>query len=498
MADDQDKQQDEQPLIPAHVIDPNAQALPFPAAQPAATPLVHPMAPVEVNLPFTPATTSHATTVPATQPQPLVPAHAPSTNGQPFNPATPITHAQAEEQVNPWAALNAKGKESGGVKGFFQRLGAGAGAGAEGLSKNYPAIAAERENAAERLQQQPLQWAAKEQQGQNIAFNQNAKERELSDTEGKNAAEETDRQRQLADAEKKTPSSPQGQTYDALLKQTNPATGKPYTEQEALAAVQTEKPDTANQDRERYEQITAEREMGKPIKPEDAAWAKAYEKAGTLGPQISAGAGTYQPLYGPDNNVVGFYDSKNPRQIIPAGALPGNTAQGNAATAKETDAFNKGYVDPANAIERSYDMFQDAYKAIQAGDAKTGAEDMLLLSQHLATTFGQVKGSRMNKDLIQEHKDAIGTQDKIERFANNLASGQQLSPDQRKEFDGLITNMRNLTWQIAAKEAVRRKQPIDFLPAGVEVKMKDSAGKVREVPGDRVQSYLDHGIQLGE
>ena len=169
-----------------------------------------------------------------------------------------------------------------------------------------------------------------------------------------------------------------------------------------------------------------------------------------------------------------------------------------AANQKEVDAFNKGYIDPANAIERSYDMFQEAYDAIKKGDAKTGAEDMLLLSQHLATTFGQVKGSRMNRDLIQEHKDAIGMQDRIERFGNNLASGAQLSPDQRKEFGHLITNMRNLTWQIAAQEAVRRNQPVDFLPGNATIKMQDSAGKVREVPGSRVQGYLDHGIKLAE
>ena len=316
-------------------------------------------------------------------------------------------------------------------------------------------------------------------------------------------------------APQKPGQTPQEQTYDSLMTggtggvpQINPATQKPYTAQEALAATQKVTPDTANQDRERYEQIGADQAMGKPVKPEDLAWAKQYEKAGSLGAQVSAGAGTYQPLYDQNGNVTGFYDSKNPQRIIHvagtpgagpgAPALPGKTSQGQGMSQKEYDAFNKGYVDPANAIERSYDMFQDAYNAIKNGDAKTGAEDMLLLSQHLGTTFGQVKGSRMNKDLIQEHEDAIGMQDKIERFANNLASGQQLSPDQREEFNGLITNMRNLTWQIATKEAARRNQPINFLPANVEIKMQDSKGTTREVPGDQVQGYLDKGIKLAE
>jgi hypothetical protein len=141
-------------------------------------------------------------------------------------------------------------------------------------------------------------------------------------------------------------------------------------------------------------------------------------------------------------------------------------------------------------------MFQEAYKAIQSGDAKTGAEDMLLLSQHLATTFGQVKGSRMNRDLIQEHKDAIGLQDRIERFGNNLASGAQLSPDQRKEFGQLISNMRNMTWQIASKEAMRNKQPINFLPADAQVTMRDGKGHSRAIPGSRVQEYIQKGATI--
>ena len=103
----------------------------------------------------------------------------------------------------------------------------------------------------------------------------------------------------------------------------------------------------------------------------------------------------------------------------------------------------------------------------------------------------------MNKDLIEEHKDAIGIQDRIQRYANNLASGQMLSPDQRKEFGDLISNMRNLTWQIATKEAARNNQPINFLPPDVQVNMRDSKGVTRPVSGDRVQEYLDKGAHLG-
>jgi hypothetical protein len=51
-----------------------------------------------------------------------------------------------------------------------------------------------------------------------------------------------------------------------------------------------EKPDTANQDKERYEEIIAARTQGQQVKPADAAWAKAYEKASTLGPAMNIAA----------------------------------------------------------------------------------------------------------------------------------------------------------------------------------------------------------------
>lgn len=269
MADDQEtQQQDEQPLIPAHIADANAVALPFPAAQPASAPVmpaVHPMAPVEVNIPFTPATTTHAATIPAMQPEkqaPLVPSTLPlpssqpastsimgrpAPSGKPFNPAEPISAEQAEEKTNPFVGLLAKEK---GIKNpFLRRLaefGTIGAEGGEGLSRNYPQIAATREAAAARLQQQPLAWATEEARAQNDTFNQQAKERGLADTENKNANEAAYQQGELANEAKKAPNkTPQEKAYDDLMTggssggpRINGATGKPYTSTEALQATQ--------------------------------------------------------------------------------------------------------------------------------------------------------------------------------------------------------------------------------------------------------------------
>lgn len=60
--------------------------------------------------------------------------------------------------------------------------------------------------------------------------------------------------------------------------------------QQIMAARRTEKPETANQDRERYEGIIQNQRLGKPVTPEDVAWSKAYEKAATLTPFAAAAA----------------------------------------------------------------------------------------------------------------------------------------------------------------------------------------------------------------
>lgn len=140
-----------------------------------------------------------------------------------------------------------------------------------------------------------------------------------------------------------------------------------------------------------------------------------------------------------------------------------------AGQGKIAEAWEKNYNKPANDVERAYQMYQEALQEYNSGQAKTGAATMLALSQHLNTTFGQVKGSRMNRDLIQEHRDAIGLTDRLALEAGKLAGrGDQLTGDQMVEFGRLIQNMRHLTWQTATKEALRHDLPVDFLPQGEE------------------------------
>lgn len=165
-------------------------------------------------------------------------------------------------------------------------------------------------------------------------------------------------------------------------------------------------------------------------------------------------------------------------QVTPEGKPIGPKIAGK--TNEALKSFNKDYEKPANDVETGYQKFQDAYRDYKAG-AATGAASMVALSQHLATTFGSVKGARLNKDLIQEHKDAIGWLDRIERYGDMVGSGQQLSESQWQDFGRLIGNTRKLAWETATKEAHRANVPVNFLP-------KDLEGNVQGNPGNEKQT----------
>jgi hypothetical protein len=121
---------------------------------------------------------------------------------------------------------------------------------------------------------------------------------------------------------------------------------------------------------------------------------------------------------------------------------------------KDTDFIDKTYVKPANDVEKSYQMFMDAYN--NRNNAKTGAESMLALSTHLTTTFGNVKGARITKDMIEHHLGARGITDSALVAVQKLTNGDVLSPDQWDAFKGLISQSRNLSWGTVQKEAKRR------------------------------------------
>ena len=145
---------------------------------------------------------------------------------------------------------------------------------------------------------------------------------------------------------------------------------------------------------------------------------------------------------------------------------PGEAA---AASRKDITAHDKAYVQPAEAVEKSYEMMDNAFREYEAARAQgkelpTGAQSMLALSTHLTTTFGNVKGARITKDMIEHHLGARSISDAAQVAIQRLTNGDVLSPDQWKAFHDLIGESRKLSWQTAVREAERKHIPVDFLP----------------------------------
>lgn len=127
--------------------------------------------------------------------------------------------------------------------------------------------------------------------------------------------------------------------------------------------------------------------------------------------------------------------------------------------------FVAGPLAKAQDTEKSYQMFQDAYA--NRNDAKSGASSMLALSQHLATTFGSVKGSRVTKDMIQHHLGARSVSDSAQVAVQKLTNGDVLSPSQWNDFNSLISDARSQTWKNTVSLAHSMGLPVtaDMLPA---------------------------------
>jgi hypothetical protein len=140
-----------------------------------------------------------------------------------------------------------------------------------------------------------------------------------------------------------------------------------------------------------------------------------------------------------------------------------------AGNSKALSEFNKNFEKPAEDKELSFKQMDKAYNEYKDARARgeelpTGAQSMVALSNHLSTTFGNVRGARITKDMIHEHLGARGISDSALVAIQRLTNGDALSPAQWNAFHDLVSDARRNAWQEAGKEAVRADLPVDFLP----------------------------------
>ncbi len=165
----------------------------------------------------------------------------------------------------------------------------------------------------------------------------------------------------------------------------------------------------------------------------------------------------------------GFYSS-----VVASDKTGWKPDQATYLNRKEYNSAREKFTTPSGAfgkaldVEKSYSMMNAAYDEYKAAAAQgkqlpSGAQSMLALSTHLATTFGGVKGSRVTKDMIQHHLGARSVSDDALVGIQKFTSGDVLSPAQWAAFHDLIGQSRKFTWDGVVKTAhaqgLRRTRP---------------------------------------
>jgi len=313
--------------------------------------------------------------------------------------------------------------------------------------------------------------------------------------------------------EGKAPSIDQA-AIDAKMKEDNPETGKPFTAYEARIELANDIQAGKQKPEGAPKTIVMLDEHGKPNEYQfdrggnlsgEAGYGN-WKKIGPAKPDaLSLGlVGSIQPLLGPNGQIVGTLNSKTgkmagltPEQAATVGGTGGTTGSGARLANTERNQFATQVVNPARQVESQFQKATAALKAYNA-NPQTGAAGMVLFAQHLGTTLGGIKGAAIGEQSQALHANAIGLADRISRWIDKNATGQPISESQSRDFYHMIQETREITWRLAARAASDRKQPVDFLPNDVQISLADSGGKVRHVPGNRVQEYLDKGAKIAE
>jgi hypothetical protein len=148
---------------------------------------------------------------------------------------------------------------------------------------------------------------------------------------------------------------------------------------------------------------------------------------------------------------------------------------------KGFNSWHQSNVTPALGIETNYRLASTAYNEYKAAAAKgqklpTGAQSMQMLSQHIATTFGTVKGARITKDMIEKHLGARSVSANLEAAVNRLSNGDALSKDQWDAYGDLISQRRNEQWRSVYEDAVSLGRPTDYIPIPPDLRAKWGLG----------------------
>lgn len=176
---------------------------------------------------------------------------------------------------------------------------------------------------------------------------------------------------------------------------------------------QIEKPDTATQEDQRYENVLMARQLGKPVSPDDNAFATAYEKRKKLTVDASASAAA-------DRQATAI-DNQNNLQKKAQDFQRLETAR------KDINEANKTYL----TSKQSSQTLREAVQAAQSGNKVAAA------LQNLETTMGAIRSqglNRINTAEIGVTANAGSMFDRISGWLGKAAEGQPVPANIQKDI----------------------------------------------------------------
>ena len=156
--------------------------------------------------------------------------------------------------------------------------------------------------------------------------------------------------------------------------------------------------------------------------------------------------------------------------------------------AKGFNSWHDKNVTPALQNERIYRLSSDIYNERKAAMDKgqkwdgAGAKSVQMLSNHIAGTFGNVKGARITKDLIEKHLGARSISDAGQVAIQRLVNGDQLSNQQWDAFFEMIGRNREESWRSVYDDAQALGRPHDYIAYPTDLRARWGMGPGR-VPG---------------
>jgi len=176
-----------------------------------------------------------------------------------------------------------------------------------------------------------------------------------------------------------------------------------------------------------------------------------------------AETGLYEPVQIPvagGGMQPGVFDKRTgtTRPVAPERATIPKAAQKeideNLATARGFDRLEKAQGDILKGVQEHGEP-----GPMGGGPYLNGPESMQFIANHIAMTFGAVKGARVGRDIIQEHVKARDLGQELEAIAQHVLSGGVITYQQAQQMAETAKINRKTAWAQAKQAAENYGQP---------------------------------------